>query len=121
MCEGAQFPNPGERYLDHDPDDTTTNRYLASQSQSRAVPDYRRSFMDEIYAIIDGVAHGLGNAVVSRHLVARDPRIRILPRFRSMFVPVLLHHHKHPHYTALHRAAIDALVANCPALLDSSH
>jgi DNA-binding transcriptional LysR family regulator len=115
MCEGAKYPGTAERYLDHDPDDTTTNRYLASQA--RPVPDYERSFMDEIYAIIDGVAHGLGKAVLSRHLIARDARIRVLPRYRSMPVSVLLHHHKQPFYTALHRAAVDALVKRCPGLL----
>jgi DNA-binding transcriptional LysR family regulator len=115
MCEGAKFPGTAERYLDHDPDDTTTNRYLASQA--RPVPDYERSFMDEIYAIIDGVAHGLGKAVLSRHLIARDSRIRVLPRYRTMSVTVLLHYHKQPFYTALQRAAIDALVKRCPELL----
>ncbi|MBS1117938.1 MAG: cynR [Deltaproteobacteria bacterium] len=115
MCEGVQFPDPGERYLDHDPSDTTTNRFLASQD--RPVPEYRRSFMDEIYAIIDGVATGLGKAVVSRHLVIHDPRIRILPNYRSMVVPVLLHHHKQPFYTALQRATIATLRERCSNLL----
>jgi DNA-binding transcriptional LysR family regulator len=115
MCEGAQLVASDERYLDHDPSDTTTNRFLASQE--RPVTEYRRAFMDEIYAIIDGVAAGLGKAVVSRHLVVDDARIRILDRYRSMSVPVLLHYHKQPHYTALHRAAVETLVTRCPALL----
>ena len=115
MCEGAKFPSSGDRYLDHDPSDTTTNRFLASQS--KAVPNYRRAFMDEIYAVIDCVANGLGKAVVSRHLEVGDPRIRVLRRFRSMSVPVLLHYQKQPYYTALQRATISALVERCPRLL----
>src|SRR5262249_37925508 len=60
MCEGAKHPDAIDRYLDHDPNDTTTNRFFAIQS--RSVPEYKRAFMDEIYAIIDGVAAGLGKA-----------------------------------------------------------
>jgi DNA-binding transcriptional LysR family regulator len=115
MCEGAQFPSTGERYLDHEPSDTTTNRFLASQG--RTFPEYRRSYMDEIYALIDGVACGLGKAIVSRHLIVHDARIRIVPGHRSMFVPVLLHHHKQPFYTALQRAAIEVLRGGCAVLL----
>jgi DNA-binding transcriptional LysR family regulator len=117
MCEGTKYDGPDDRYLDHDPSDTTTHRFFAHQA--RAVPEYRRAYLDEIYALIDGVAHGLGRAVVSRHLVVHDKRIRVLPKWKSMAVAVLLHHHKQPHYTALHRAAIDTLVAKCPALLGS--
>ena len=101
-------------YLDHDPDDPTTAKFFNMQAGK---PEYRRSFMDEIYAIIDAVALGLGQAVISRHLIAHDPRIQIVGGFRSMFVPVLLHYHKQPFYTALQRAAIKELVERCPALL----
>jgi hypothetical protein len=55
--------------------------------------------------------------VVSRHLVASDPRIRILPGYRSMIVPVMLHHHKQPFLTALHQAATTELRSRCPGLL----
>jgi hypothetical protein len=36
-----------------------------------------------------------------------------------MFVPVLLHYHKQPFYTALQRAAIKELVERVPHLLRS--
>jgi DNA-binding transcriptional LysR family regulator len=104
-------------YLDHDPDDPTTAKFFSMQAGT--LPEYRRSYMDEIYAIIDAVALGLGQAVISRHLIARDPRLQIVNGFRSMFVPVLLHYHKQPFYTALQRAAIKELVERCPALLRS--
>jgi len=115
MCESVKLAAPEERFLDHDPSDTTTHRFL--QSQGRKVPEYKRAFLDEIYALIDGVANGLGKAVVSRHLVAHDKRIRILPRFKAMQVPVLLHYHKQPYFTALQRAAIAALSERAPRLL----
>jgi DNA-binding transcriptional LysR family regulator len=115
MADSAEFPVEGEIYLDHDPEDPTTAKFFSLQSGK--LPEYRRSFMDEIYAITDAVALGLGKAVISRHLVARDPRIRIETGYRSMFVPVLLHYHKQPFYTALQRAVIEELKQRCPTLL----
>jgi DNA-binding transcriptional LysR family regulator len=115
MCDSAAHPVDRETYLDHDPDDPTTNKFLASQGGARV--EYRRSFFDEIYGIIDAIALGLGRGVVSRHLIADDPRIRILPNYRSMFVPVLLHYHKQPFYTALQKTATEQLRERCPSLL----
>jgi DNA-binding transcriptional LysR family regulator len=117
LCESAKIEG-ADRYLDHDPGDTTTHRFLSNQA--RSVPEYQRAFMDEIYAVIDGVATGLGKAVVSRHLIARDRRIKVLPRYKSMDVRVLLQHHKQPYYTALQQAAIKQLVEKCPDLLRSA-
>jgi DNA-binding transcriptional LysR family regulator len=117
LCESAKGGGADQRYLDHDPSDTTTHRFFAAQS--RAVPEYQRAFMDETYAIIDGVAAGLGKAVLSRHLIARDKRIKVLGKFKSMRAKVLLQHYKQPHYTGLHRAAMEALTSNCPTLLET--
>ena len=117
MCEGTKYDGPDDRYLDHDPGDTTTHRFFTHQA--RTLPEYRRAYLDEIYALIDGVAQNLGRAVVSRHLVVHDKRIHVLPKWKSMAVPVVLHHHKQAYYTRLQRAAIAALVDNCPGLLGS--
>jgi DNA-binding transcriptional LysR family regulator len=115
MCDSVAHPVAHETYLDHDPSDPTTNKFLATQSGE--VPSYRRSFFDEVYGLIDAVATGLGRGVISRHLIAHDARIRVLPGYRSMFVPVMLHYHKQPFYTSLQKAAIDELRSRCPALL----
>jgi len=117
MARSAELDIEENVYLDHDPDDPTTAKFFSMQSAT--LPEYRRSFVDEIYAVIDGIALGFGQAVVSRHLIARDPRIQVTEGFRSMFVPVLLHYHKQPFYTALQRAAIKELRERCPALLRS--
>ncbi len=116
LCQSAKG-GADQRYLDHDPSDTTTHRFFAAQS--RTVPEYQRAFLDETYAIIDGVAAGLGKAVLSRHLIARDKRIEVIGRFKSMRTKVVLQHHKQPHYTGLHRAAVAALTAKCPGLLET--
>jgi DNA-binding transcriptional LysR family regulator len=115
LAESSEYEVPPGIYLDHDPDDPTTAKFFSMQSGT--MPEYRRNFMDETYAMIDGVALGLGRSLIPRHLIARDPRIRVVSGYRSMFVPVLLHYHKQPFYTALQRAAIHELKERCPALL----
>lgn len=115
LIESAEHPIDELVFLDHDPDDRITQQFLSTQSGQ--VPRYRRSFMDEIYAILDSVAEGLGKAVVSRHLVAGDPRLRIVEGYRPMAVQVMLYHHKQPFYTALHERVIAQLREQCPALL----
>ncbi len=116
LVESRAFPmGEREKFLDHDPDDPVTQQFL--RKQSGKVPEYRRSFMDEIYAIADGVALGLGKAIISRHLAVKDDRLRIVPVEKSMFVPVLLHFHKQPYYTQLHKAVEAQLRKACPSLL----
>jgi DNA-binding transcriptional LysR family regulator len=116
LVESRDSPS-GDRavYLDHDPDDPVTQQFLSQQSGK--VPEYRRAFMDEIYAIADGVALGLGKAVISRHLATKDERLKILPGYESMFVTVHLHFHRQPYYTQLHKAVEAQLRKACPALL----
>ena len=116
MCQSAKGGG-SERYLDHDPSDTTTHRFFAAQS--RHVPEYQRGFLAETYALIDGVAAGLGKAVLSRHLIAKDRRIEVIGKYKSMRTKVVLQHHRQPHYTGLHKAAVAALMAKCPGLLET--
>jgi len=115
MARSLDFSVERETYIDHDPSDTITERFLSLQSGKS--PEYRRSFMDEIYALIDGVAMGLGRGIVSKHLINDDKRIEIVPDKRSMFVPVMLHFHKQPYFTELHKATVKELETRCPKLL----
>lgn len=115
LCDSVEFPVKEEIYLDHDPGDPITQQFLNRQNGS--IPEYRRAFMDEVYAIIDGVALGVGKAVLSRHLIRDDPRIKILAGFEPMHVPLLLHYHKQPFYTELHKQTIATLLERCPKLL----
>lgn len=117
MCQAAKGGG-SERYLDHDPSDTTTHRFFTAQA--RSVPEYQRAFLDETYAIIDGVAAGVGKAVLSRHLIARDKRIEVVGKYRSMRAKVVLQHYRQPHYTSLHKAAVGLLASRCPKLLETS-
>ena len=115
MIDGRDHPAPEGVYLDHDPDDPTTAHYLTQQGQG--TPNFRRAFLDEVYAVLDGTALGMGRAVMSRHLVENDPRVEILGDFKPMRVPVLLHFFRQPFYTALHGAVLETLQTRVPPLL----
>lgn len=115
LVQSVERPPDCEVYLDHDPADQITQKFLALQSGS--TPSYRRSYMDETYAIIDAAALGLGKAVMSRHLVEGHGGLEIMEGYKSLLVPVLLHYHQQPFYTDLHKATVSALQENCPRFL----
>lgn len=102
-------------YLDHDPEDQTTLKFLAAQGKTPK--SFRRGYLDEIYGIMDGVALGLGRAVIPRHLAAADERLKIVRGLTPVEIPVHLHHFRQPFYTALHQAAVAELRKRCPKLL----
>lgn len=102
-------------YLDHEPGDQTTHRFLTHQDAP--VPQYRRAFMDEIYALIDAARSGIGRAVVSKHLVGNHSDLEVVSGYKSMMVPVYLYYHQQPIYSALHKAVVQALVDSCAGLL----
>ena len=117
LVASAAVESP-EVYLDHDPSDPTTAKFLRLQSPS--MPTFRRSYLDEIYALIDGAAAGLGRAVVPRHLAELDGRLRILSGYKPMRSPVILHYFRQPFYTALQKAAIAELRERVGPLLTPS-
>ncbi len=115
MVHSTDFSMTEDIYLDHDPDDPVTAQFLALQGTNPG--NYRRSFMDEIYGICDGVALGLGRAVIARHLVESDSRLTIDDGFKSMRTTVYLHYLHQPFYTELQKHVIEALRTGCPPLL----
>jgi len=102
-------------YLDLEPEDHVTAEFFRHQE---SVPEYRRSFMGDVFGIIAGVELGLGRAVVSKHLIREHPAIRILPQFQPVATPVTLHYHTQPFTTRLHREIRDVLCRECPKYLD---
>ncbi len=115
VIDGREHPAPPGVYLDHDPDDPTTAQYF--NQQAGEVPSFRRAFLDEVYALLDGVALGMGRAVISRHLVDGDPRVVIVEDFRPVRVPVLLHFFRQPFYTQLHEQVVATLCERVPERL----
>ncbi len=94
-------------FLDHDSEDDTTFRFFESQGERRK--KLERAFLDDIYGILDGVALGFGKAVVPRHLLEFEKRVRVVPEFKAVRIPVYLNYYRQPFYTRLHSKVVEHL------------
>jgi DNA-binding transcriptional LysR family regulator len=87
-------------YLDHDQNDQTTLDFLKAQGQKKI--NIRRSFLDDVYGLVDAVVEGLGRAVVPRHIAEASKGIEIIKTQKSLFHAVYLYYYEQPYYTKLH-------------------
>lgn len=94
-------------FLDHDADDPTCAEFFRLQGQKS--PVLERNFLDEIYAILDGVRMGLGEAIVPKHLVKDLSGIEIVPGKKPLLVPVYLSFYKQDYYTKIQELVLDLL------------
>ena len=101
-------------YFDHDPSDPATAAFFRFQ---KLKVQYQRGYMGDVYGIMEGVAQGLGRAVMSRHLLESEPGIRVIKKFKPMPVKVYLQYYKQPFYSKLHGAVVAALERECAPLL----
>ncbi len=109
LVESAARSTRSRVVLDHDADDTMTERFFRQQNKAAAALP-TRSFLDDIYAIMDGVRLGLGRAVVPRHLLSKTSGCRVVAGFRPLRVPVVLHYFTQPYYSRLSQGALKALL-----------
>lgn len=117
LVESKQVRTRDDVYLDHDPEDTTTLRFLGKNGvKTRYV---RRSFFDDVYGVLDGAALGFGRAVLPRHLLVgtAGDALRIVPDMRSTRSPVIMHYFRQPSYTRAQEAVREAIVNGVPPLL----
>jgi DNA-binding transcriptional LysR family regulator len=96
-------------YLDHDPEDPTTSQFFKINGDSKK--KIRRNYLDEVYAIIDGVKLGMGRAVLPLHLVASHKDLRVVKGYKPLKIPVYLQYFRQPYYSRLHTVLIDTLRA----------
>jgi DNA-binding transcriptional LysR family regulator len=102
-------------YLDHDSDDKTTLRF--HEAQGKKMPEkFARSYLDDIYGILDGAAMGWGRAVVPLHLLEGRRDLRVVKNFKSLKTPVVLHYYKQPYYSELFNQALTCLEVSKPRL-----
>jgi DNA-binding transcriptional LysR family regulator len=101
----SKSKNMCEIYLDHDLEDQTTFQFL----KFNRIPtqNIRRSFLDEIYSIIDAVELGLGKAVVPKHLIEGNKKLKIITGLKPLKISVYFHHLEQPYYSKLHQAVTD--------------
>jgi hypothetical protein len=102
-------------FLDHDSEDSTTTDFF--KLQVRAPKTWRRSYFDEIYAIIDGVLSGVGRAVIPLHLARKIGGLKICNGFKSLKSPVYFCYYRQSFYTNLQKRVITEVTARAPQLL----
>lgn len=104
-------PNP-DVYLNHDENDMITYKFYENQGQKNK--SFRRSYLDEIYSCIEGVAQGLGMSVLPIHLVENEPRIKVHTGFKNLKMPVYLHFFDQPVRTEMEKRVIKHFKAEIP-------
>lgn len=114
VIKSPKYDTPQDLYLDHGPLDNATEEFF--KTQSRAPKNIRRSFMGDVYGIIDGVKMGLGRAVMSKHLVQSNRLIEIVSGYSRYKRPVTLHYFEQPYYSRLMTKVIAELEKQSPAL-----
>jgi DNA-binding transcriptional LysR family regulator len=102
-------------YLDHDPEDQTTLSFFRLQGKKQM--PLNRSYLDEIYTILEGVRQGLGQAVAPLHIVKGRKGIEIAPGFKPLRLPVYLSYYGQSYYTRLQKLALERLRAEVPRRL----
>lgn len=102
-------------YLDHDPEDNTTLDFL--RLQGKKMPALQRSYLGEIYSILEGVKRGLGQAVAPLHIVKGIKGLEVMPGYKPLRLPVYLSHYSQAYYTRLQKLALDRLSAEVPGYL----
>lgn len=117
VIESKKESKRDDIFLDNDSEDRATELFF--KAQGTKAPKYRRSYFDDCYGIIDGVALGLGRAVMSEHLVADNSKIKVIKGHKPYKVDVVLHYYQQPFYSKLHQAVIESLVKGASHYLSS--
>ena len=112
LIESAAHPIR-DGFLDHDPDDMTTERFFRLNERLHEFVGRPRSFLDDNYGILDGVARGWGRAVVSQQLVANVPGVRRVEGYAPLVTPVVLVVRQSAFRSQIEARAIDAIRAQC--------
>lgn len=94
-------------YLDHDEADSTTHDFFKLQGKKQG--PLQRNYLDEIYAIVDGVRHGMGRAVIPEHIARDFSDLEIVGGYKPLKVPIYLAYYSQAFYSELQKALIEKL------------
>ena len=102
-------------FLDHDELDQTTFDFF----KRHGVPynELKRHYYDDIYGILDAVRLGLGQAIVSEHLLNRSDELHIIKYDVSVCNPVTLFYPRVNVAEAVLQGVVDALSSQMPHYL----
>jgi DNA-binding transcriptional LysR family regulator len=115
VIESKKFESPKDLYLDHGPLDNATEAFF--HFQGKGSQTHRRGFMGDVYGILDGVALGLGRAVMSKHLVQGDGRFTILKGNKKYVRPIVLVTHNTSYTPKLHKVLLAELKDKIPKFI----
>ena len=65
--------------------------------------------MGEVYSIVDGVALGLGRAVMSKHIIENDKRFKVIKKKKKYKRDVVLSSLEQSYYSPIHNLIRDTL------------
>lgn len=103
VIESARFATPNDIYLDHAPHDSLTEDYFNFQKLDF---NFKRNYLGDIYGIIQGVEEGIGRAVMSRHLIEGNKKIKVVKGFKKYLRPVVLHYYERAFYPKLQKLVL---------------
>ncbi|MGB0452516.1 MAG: LysR family transcriptional regulator [Bacteriovoracaceae bacterium] len=104
VIESSKYKTHSDVFLDHGPHDNATESFL--KAQGKAIKPYRRSYLGEVYAIIDGVENGFGRAVMSRHLIENNKKVKIIKGYKKYFRPLCLYYFDKPYYSEVFKQTL---------------
>lgn len=95
LVRSSKYKQAPLTILDHNPNDLVSMEFFQFQGEEFR---YERSFMGDIYGILDGVSLGLGQAVLSKHLIEPDKRFEIIKTKKRYFKSIYLHFYNQSYY-----------------------
>ena len=115
LVEKKSYRGPNV-FLENDENELTTRQYFALKDHSRKEL-YSSHYVDDIYGILAGLQNGMARAILPKHLIRREPYLRILRPEVVLKVPVVLHYVEQAHYSGLHRSVVKILEENFGKLI----
>ena len=105
--ESTRYSGRDNVFLDTRPEDFTTEDYFRAHPSRRL--DYRRSFLHDEETIVDGVAHGLGRAIIFRAMLRPGGGVRPIADWPSVRWRLFCYQRREAHTPRLVAAVVEAL------------
>ena len=93
-------------FIDHDEEDQTTLRFFEENPHKRPIS---RIFFDEINSVIKAVEFGLGQAIISEHLIKKKKEFKIIRKSGSLEIPVYLGFYQKTYYSQIQKIFIELI------------
>jgi len=115
LTTARNIPCPEDIFLDHDSDDPTTMAFFRQNELDTS--KIKRRYLDEVYALIDGVKLGYGRSILPKHLVKNDLDLEIIGSRNALKIPVYMQYFEQPFYAGLQKKVVTSLESACKSEL----